>query len=102
MTEPLKPEEVVDAKKDSLPDEVMKAFNELIAEHWDGYVSKFKQKEAIERIIKKLPDLTRQDVFDRNYLDIEDVFEKVGWKVIYDKPAYRETYEPNFEFRKER
>ena len=39
MMEPLKPEDVVDAKKDSLPDEVMKAFNELIAEHWDGVSS---------------------------------------------------------------
>ncbi len=102
MMEPLKPEDVVDAKKDSLPDEVMKAFNELIAEHWDGVSSQFKQKEAIEKIMKKLPKITSQDVLDKDYLNIEEVFRAVGWVVIYDKPAYNESYEPTFEFRKER
>lgn len=97
MTEPLKPEEVVDAKKDFLPDEVIEVFNALISEHWNGSHSKFEQKEIIERIKKKL---SVEDICGLGYLDVEDIFEAVGWKVIYDKPAATETYEPTFEFRK--
>ena len=52
--------------------------------------------------MKKLPKITSQDVLDKDYLNIEEVFRAVGWVVIYDKPAYNESYEPTFEFRKER
>lgn len=102
MMEPLKPENVVDAKAASLPDKVVEAFNELIAEHWDGYCSKFMQEEAVKRIVKKLPKLSRDEVLDKKYLDVEGIFIAVGWKVIYDKPASHEKYKPTFEFRKEK
>ena len=32
------------------------------------------------------------------YLDFEDEYRTIGWKVTYNKPAYCETYEPYFIF----
>lgn len=98
--EPIRPEQVVEAKKESLPEAVFDVFNKLIAANWDGRSSTFKQKEASEMIMKKMKGLTAQDVIDRGYLDIEDIFRAVGWEVIYDRPACNETYPPTFEFRK--
>jgi len=40
----------------------------------------------------------RDDFFDKHWLDFEALFEKVGWKVYHDKPAYNENYEPTFKF----
>ena len=50
---PISPEEVVKKKKDSLPEEVIDATNELIAENWDGVSSKFKQCDLVKRIVAK-------------------------------------------------
>lgn len=44
--------------------------------------------------------IDRQEIFDNCWLDVEDIFEEVGWKVVYDKPGYNESYPANFEFTK--
>ena len=42
--------------------------------------------------------LKRKEIYDKNWLDVEDVYESAGWKVEYDKPGYNENYEPTFTF----
>jgi hypothetical protein len=108
MSKPITPQEVVSKKCDSLPDVVLTAFNEQIAESWNGYDSTFLQNDIIDTIIKKLkvqqPNLStpqcRQLIFDKGYLDVESIYKAVGWKVEYDKPGYNESYEPSFKFTK--
>jgi hypothetical protein len=39
-------------------------------------------------------------IFDKHYLDVEDIYRGVGWIVEYDRPGYSEGYEPYFTFRK--
>ena len=101
---PITPREVVGKKQESLPDEVIEAFNELIAENWEGSSSRIKQIKAVAKIREKfLPKrITAKKMFDNNWLDVEDVFRKAGWDVEYDKPGFNETYEPIFEFSKKR
>ena len=96
---PLKPSEVVEKKLEKLPDEVIDAFNEMIALHWNGSYSKFKQEDVVNLILKKM-DMERGDIFDSHYLDVEDIYRSEGWNVEYDKPAYYETYSATFEFSK--
>jgi len=43
---------------------------------------------------------TRDEVFDKGWLNIEPMYRAAGWKVVYDKPAYNESYEPTFTFTK--
>jgi len=97
--EPIKPSEVVEVKKKMLPYEVIECFNELIAEKWNGQSATIKQTEAANRIAEQM-GVDTQHLYDRGYMDIEDIFRAAGWVVEYDKPGYNETYPAAFEFRK--
>lgn len=104
---PIKPSEVSKKKAESLPGEVLEAFNEMIAKYWNGTSSKFKQKEAIELILSKMnvsketaDKFNAKDLFKNKMLDVEDVYRDHGWNVSYDGPGYCETYDATFEFRK--
>jgi len=44
--------------------------------------------------------LTRQGMYDKGWMDVEDAYRKAGWDVDFDKPGYNETYEANFTFSK--
>lgn len=96
---PITPEEVVDKKKNQMPNFVFEAFNELIAKNYSGNSATVKQDDAVALIMEK-GDIDRQSVFDRSYLDVEDIYRDAGWKVEYDKPAYCETYAATFKFSK--
>lgn len=101
MSGPIKPSEVQDKKNASLPAEVFDAFNALIVEKWSeaSRCAIIHQCEVAERVAVAL-GITKGEVYERKLLDVEDAYRKAGWKVKYDKPAYNETYEPSFEFRK--
>lgn len=99
MARPIKPSEVPDAKVSRIPDGVFEAFNELIVENWSNDRARVNQKDAVERIADKVQCL-RQDVFDKGWLDVEDIYRKAGWLVEYDKPGYNESYEAFFIFKK--
>ena len=108
MIEPIKPDEV-DKKLESIPDEVIESFNEMITKKWDGHSSKFKQDDIVNIILTKMNIkmksnspfmLTSRYLFDNKFLDVEDIYRKQGWTVVYDAPAYSETYAAIFEFSK--
>jgi hypothetical protein len=43
-------------------------------------------EEIIEQLLEKMPNLKRQDVFDRHLLDIEPPYRSLGWRVTYTSP----------------
>ena len=43
---------------------------------------------------------SRKEIFDNHLLDFEDVYRDQGWSVMYDSPAYCESYDPYFLFKK--
>jgi hypothetical protein len=95
---PIRPDEVVALKATLIPDEVIEAFNELIAENMSGGSSSFTQDKVVTRILSKMPDTSRDALYDNHWLDVEDVYRAEGWKVEYDKPGYCETYSASFAF----
>lgn len=104
--EPIKPEQVIQAKKASLPDEVIEAMNELIAKKWTGYSAVVTQPEFVYAIIEKMSgkmfngrEITSSVLYEENWLDIEDIYREAGWFVEYDSPAYNESYVAKFYFR---
>lgn len=99
MSEPIKPEDIVNLKEKVIPDAVFAVFNALIVENWNGYNATFRQKVAAELIATKL-DTTISELYDKHYLDVEDIYRKAGWIVKYDKPAYCESYPATFSFSK--
>lgn len=93
---PIKPGEVAAKKQKDFPDAVFEAFNELIAENFGGGSARFTQEKAEKLMVAK--GLGRSDIYKKGWMDIEDVYEKAGWKVDYDRPGYNESYAATFTF----
>lgn len=101
---PISPDEVEQVQS-TIPDEVFEAFNEAIAANWHGHSAMFKQDvvvtAALAKLKQRLPHITRSQIFDKHWLDVEPAYEAKGWHVDYDKPGYNESYHPaTFTFRK--
>lgn len=96
---PVKPLSPFEASaKRVFPDEVIEAFNELISENLLSSSATVRQDAAVTRIMAKMPNVTRAQVFDRGWLNVEDVYRAEGWEVEYDKPGYNESYAAHFTF----
>jgi len=104
MSGPIKPSDVVELKrKVVIPEKVFDAFNELIAKYWTGSSARFTQDEVMRLVLKKFArtnNVTRRSVYDNRWLDVEPIYREAGWKVVYDRPGYNESYEPTFAFSK--
>lgn len=104
---PLTPEEAAKAHSNyeiaRIPEAVIVAFNELIVEKWDNSQCSAVviQDDIIDKIMETT-DLDRNTIFLDGLLDIEPLFEKYGWEVTHDKPAYNETYKAYFIFKKKK
>ncbi len=98
MTAPITPQEAIEKKNASFPDEIIDAFNELIAQDFDGFSATVYQKDVVALIKKKLKIESSDVIFKKKWLDVEPIFRKAGWEVDFDKPGYNESYEPCFKF----
>lgn len=96
---PITPSEVTAGKEATLPDEVISSFNEAISEYWNGTSSIVRQSYIQELIAFRL-GISVNLVIENGYLDVEEIYRNAGWSVTYDKPAYNESYQATFEFRK--
>lgn len=112
---PITPQEATAKASSNIPDTIIASFNEMIAENLSGGSARFTQDAVIKRILSNLKvegesfsantrphwcTAGRGDLFQNNWLDVEPIFEAAGWKVEYDKPAYCESYDAFFVFRK--
>lgn len=95
---PISPEEVRKKRIDYIPAIIFEVFNELIISHFNGEKSVVRQDDVLNKVCTEESGLSRQTVFEKHYLDIEDFYREKGWKVEYDKPAYCETYPATFTF----
>lgn len=102
MVKPIRPSEVAKNKINVIPDPVIKAFNEIITLNYNDGISHFKLKEVVKLILTKNPRIKESDLFDNNWLDVEDMYRRAGWQVEYDNPAYNESYDANFTFTRKR
>jgi hypothetical protein len=100
MIKPISPDDVVAVKEHIIPDYVFEAFNYLIAKNFKNEKSVVGQSDVINHILKLKNDIDKNYIFNNHLLDVEDIYRKEGWNVVYDKPAYCETYEATFTFTK--
>jgi hypothetical protein len=100
---PISPDDIVDNLENIIPSVVIQAVNSLLKDNYRGTGSvTIKQDEIINKIIGLDGSLTRQVIFEKKYLDFEELYTKNGWVVIYDKPAYNESYDAYFKFNKKK
>jgi len=93
----ISPREVVKYRKESIPNVVLEAFNALIKEKFNVYSAVVFQDDIVEILEEK--GFARNDIYDRHWLDVEDIYREKGWNVKYDKPGYCEDYRAYFEFK---
>lgn len=98
--QPITPDEAETQKQASIPDGVIESFNELITENLVKKTATFTQAAVIERIVSK--GLDQIQIFKNHWLDVEPAFRKAGWEVVYDAPAYNESYEATYTFTRKR
>ena len=98
-TQPIKRSEISVAKTSLIPDSIINAVNELIKKYWSGSQASFKQDELLALVLSTDSTLTKEKIFEEHLFDFEQVFRAEGWKVIYNKPGWDETYEPYFTFK---
>lgn len=95
---PIKPSDIIKQRRDDIPDVVIEAFNRLVAEKWSGHSAVVHQKDVVAFLVEA--GLDKDEIFKRHWLNVEDVYRSAGWIVKYDAPAYSESYEPYFTFKR--
>lgn len=95
---PIRPGEVALLSQQVIPPEVFDAFNELIAKGWDGVSATVVQGDAVVLACKNLGIV--REAFDSKWLNVESAYARHGWKVVYDKPGYNESYPATFTFKR--
>lgn len=98
MVQPLRPEEMTSAKAAALPQVVIQAFNESITDAWDGSSATVYKDNIVEKLM--LAGITREEIQSKHMLDVEPIYREQGWKVVYDGPAYNESYRGFYVFSK--
>lgn len=96
---PVTPDEIAETKRLIFPNGIIEIFNELIAAHYDGLSSIVLQNEAV-CLIEDRFGYSRAEIYNKDYLNIEPLYEAAGWNVEYDKPAYNESYPAKYIFKK--
>jgi hypothetical protein len=97
---PVTPDDVVALKGKIIPDVIIETFNEAIARNFNGGYAAIYQREIVAMLNAK--NISTEEIFRNRWLDVEDIYREAGWKVDYDKPAWNESYEANFTFRKKK
>jgi hypothetical protein len=103
--QPISPQEALDLKITTIPDEVIEVVNQMLTERMTkrGSVTLL-QKDIVANVMLRMSTsgarVTSNAIYENHWLDFEPFYEKAGWKVQYDKPAYCESYEANFTFSK--
>lgn len=95
---PIAPTEVLEAKIEQIPNEVLQTFNSAIAENVNNGLARVLQKDIVA-VLEGL-GMNRQEIYKRHWLDVEDMYRQAGWEVKYDSPSYGDNdFEPYFVFR---
>lgn len=93
----IRPCDIPQAKIDSIPEEVIAIFNEMIVKNMIGRRASFKQKDVAAKIAEFM-GVNQRTIFENNWLDVEPIFRAAGWKVEFDCPGYNESYDAFYSF----
>jgi len=101
---PISPEKVEQIRIHEMPEAIIQATNELIVRSWNGTSATVKVDEIINQYFRVVREedsvMTRKELFDKHYLDIEPAYREAGWKVKFESPDYTESFPSYFVFSK--
>jgi len=101
----LTPNEALGRAGENIPEDVISIVNKLLMENLRVNISNDRkylssnvlQNDIVDRIVEATM-VPSEAIFKKRWMDFEPVFRRAGWKVVYDRPGYNETYEANFTF----
>lgn len=105
MAKVYSPEDVLKKRVETIPDYVIDAFNDLLTENYQEdetiMFAYIEQEDVIRKILEysKDDELTREIIFKKHYLDIENLYRNNGWEVDYKKPMADEYFKAYFVFK---
>lgn len=95
---PISPDEVRGVRTSSIPDTVIEAFNYLITKNTIEYGrSSVRLADVINEIQARMA-VTRSDIYQNGWLNVEDLYRAQGWKVEYRSPSCDESFHPYMVF----
>ena len=80
---PISPSEVIE-KKPEIPDGVIEVFNDLIVKNFSNGKAVVPEKHLLSAIAIKMR-VAKDRVAALGWLDVEEIFEDVGWQVQFTK-----------------
>lgn len=99
MVAPITPKEMIEREGCHIPSFVIEAFNDLIQKRFSKSKARFTWSEIKEEVAKRLPaDVTLQQAMSNNWFDVEPVFRRSGWNVVYDHQSYGDSQESHYVF----
>lgn len=99
MVTAISPTDIAVQKVKSFPDFVLDEWNKMIAKKFTAGCACILKDEIIVALLPHTQHGNRKEIFDNHWLDIEEVYRAQGWSVVYDKPAYNESYTASFTFK---
>lgn len=96
MVKPFTPEDAKAEQQNQLPEQVISAVNSFLASRAGSTTIRIMQTEMVEKLEES--GFNRATIFGNYLLDFEEAYRANGWKVIYDKPGYNETYDAFWDF----
>lgn len=108
IVKPFSPAEAASAKKGAVPQELIQAINQLLAERIksNGRSITIKAHEIVslaESLMSNDGDYTSRTIpkiswYDKGFMDFEPIYEAEGWKISYTRPDYTESFDSYYEF----
>lgn len=92
---PIRPDEV--RIINPIPDKVIEAFNMFIARTFVVDRAIVYQDDIVKQV--ESVGISREDLFENRWLNVEDLYRAEGWIVEYDKPGFNESYPATFTFK---
>lgn len=102
---PISPEDIIELRLDEIPDEMIETVNKLIVQNWGVGKARVLQKDIEDAFLilynsKYNKEMASREMYDKRWMDIEDIYRKKGWKVNFFKPDYTESFDSYFVFEK--
>jgi hypothetical protein len=97
-TKAISPQEIMDNLPNIIPSSIIEAVNNLLSKKFRGSEVNIKQDEIIDEV-RKISNITRDEIFENKWLDFETIYSNSGWHVLYDKPSRGDTYQAYFTFK---
>lgn len=97
---PISPSDIIENLDKIIPEVVINAVNNLLKKEYRGSSATLYQKDIVAEILKldKTKELTSEEIFKNKWMNFEPIYRRSGWNVVYDSPAYNESYPETFTF----